>query len=151
MRKVEATVCIHTTPEKAISAFTNPVMLQEWWGVEQTLIELKTGGVYTLAWQISDKGFGFVSSGSIKEHQPDKLFAVENMVYMNPEKPFLGPMSFTVTAKPKGDTTEVYICQEGYQTGEVWDWYYQAVKDAWPAALLTLKAYLEKEFALAGS
>ena len=151
MRKVEATVCIHTTPENIISAFTDPNMLQDWWGVERTLIETKPGGVYTLAWQISDKGFGYVSSGTIKAYQPDRLFAVENMVYMNPEKPFLGPMSFTVTANPIGETTEVYICQEGYQTGEVWDWYYEAVKSAWPAVLQTLKVYLEKKFALASS
>lgn len=149
MRKVEATVCIQTSPGKAISAFTNPAMLQEWWGVERTLIELRTGGVYTLAWQISDKGFGYVSSGTIKAYQAGRQLVVENMVYMNPEKPLLGPMLFTVTANTKGNTAEVYICQEGYQTGEVWDWYYQAVKNDWPAALQTLKVYLEKNFALA--
>jgi hypothetical protein len=28
--------------------------------------------------------------------------------------------------------------------GELWDWYYKAVSDGWPEALIILKKYLEK-------
>ncbi|HNT20823.1 MAG TPA: hypothetical protein PKL70_10385 [Saprospiraceae bacterium] len=53
-------------------------------------------------------------------------------------------MSLTMRAKDLGGTTELYLCQDGYRDGEDWDWYYQAVREAWPKVLVTLKQYLEK-------
>lgn len=53
-------------------------------------------------------------------------------------------MSLTVRAEQQGDLTEVHLCQDGYQYGEDWDWYYEAVKEAWPAVMKSFKAYLEK-------
>lgn len=144
MRKVEVTTTIQTTPEKIISAFTEPEMLKDWWNVERTLIDKKPGGVYVLAWNISEKGFGFVSSGIIKEYKPASLLAIDNFVYLNPEKPFLGPMSLTVSAKRKEGNAELYLCQDGYQSGSDWDWYYEVVKQAWPAVVKMLRNYLEK-------
>ena len=54
MRKVEATININCSPEKIIEAFTESNKLHDWWQVEQTLIEKRNGGVYTLAWNITD-------------------------------------------------------------------------------------------------
>lgn len=53
-------------------------------------------------------------------------------------------MTLTVKTTEKGGGTELYLCQDGYQEGSDWDWYYEAIKKAWPAVLLTLKEYLEK-------
>ncbi|HTE25714.1 SRPBCC family protein [Flavitalea sp.] len=145
MRKVEEMINIRTEPEIIISAFTEPEMLLDWWGVQRTLIDKRPGGVYTLAWNISDKGFGFLSTGFIKEYQPGKLLVVDNFVYCNPEKPFLGPMSLTIHARKKNDgISELFLCQDGYQQGPDWDWYYEVVKQAWPEVVNTLKEYLEK-------
>lgn len=118
--------------------------MKEWWGVEQALIEVKEDGVYTLAWDISSEGFGYISTGRIKDFEPERLLQIDNFVYLNPEKPFLGPMSLMVktTAKDEG-ITELYVCQDGYQSGPVWDWYYDAVKEAWPGVLEKLKNTLE--------
>jgi uncharacterized protein YndB with AHSA1/START domain len=145
MRKVEVTIDINSSPKAIISAFTDPDKLRDWWNVEKTLINKKVGGLYTLTWSLSDKGFGYVSTGTIKEYHPDKILVIENFVYLNPEKSFLGPMTLTVRTKEKGNTTEVYLCQDGYQNGTDWDWYYNAVKQAWPTVMQTFKNYLEKK------
>lgn len=60
MKKVEVNLSINTTPEKVIQAFTDPNQLGEWWGVEKSLIQKKIGGLYTLAWSITEKGMGYV-------------------------------------------------------------------------------------------
>ena len=54
MRKVEVKINIRTSPEKVIAAFTNPDMLKASWFVEKTLIEKKSGGVYTLTWNVTE-------------------------------------------------------------------------------------------------
>lgn len=144
MKKVEVTIDINSEQKTIISAFTDTDKLRDWWNVEQTLINKKVGGLYTLTWNISDKGFGYVSTGTIKEYHPDKILVVENLVYLSPNKPFLGPMTLTIKTKEKDDIAELYLCQDGYQSGADWDWYYEAVKQAWPVVLQTLKSYLEK-------
>ncbi len=144
MRKVEVTTNIDATPATIIAAFTDTEMLRDWWSVERTLIDKRPGGLYTLAWNISEKGLGFVSTGIIKEYQPDSILIVDNFVYINPDKSFLGPMTLTITAKERSEMTEFYLCQDGYQNGTDWDWYYVAVNQAWPTVVQTLKDYLEK-------
>lgn len=144
MRKVEVITEIKAPPATIIAAFTDPTMLRDWWGVEQILIEKKRGGLYTLAWKISDHGLGFVSSGIIKEYKQASVLVVNNFIYLSPNKSFLGPMTLTIQVKEKGDISEFYLCQDGYQHGADWDWYYDAVHRAWPTVVQTLKEYLEK-------
>ena len=145
MRKVEVSIVIKTDPETVIKAFTDPKMLKDWWSVERNFIQLKPGGLYSLAWSISENGFGFISTGTVKEYQFDKKLVVENFAYFNPERSILGPMTLTVEARKKENGTELYICQDGYQTGKDWDWYYEAVVDAWPKVVEIIKDYLEKD------
>ena len=144
MRKVELRIEVNCPPEKIIAAFTELEMLSDWWKVERALIDKKAGGVYTLAWNISEQGFGYISTGIIEKYDPKSCLVLKNMVYLNPDKPILGPMSLTVKAKAKGNGSEMNICQSGYQTGPHWDWYYQAVQQAWPSVGKSLKEYLEK-------
>ena len=143
MRKVEAKIDINSTPEIIISAFTNPKMLNAWQGVERQLIQLKPGGIYSLVWKISESGIGFVSSGIISEYIHNKKLIIRNLIYFNPEKSILGPMSLSILVKPKENLTELYICQDEYQKGGDWDWYYEDVIEAWPKALEIIKEYIE--------
>jgi hypothetical protein len=48
-------------------------------------------------------------------------------------------MKLTVRAKAKSNGAELYLCQDGYQTGRDWDWYYEAVEKAWPVMANKLK------------
>jgi uncharacterized protein YndB with AHSA1/START domain len=141
---VTAEIRILSSPKQVLSCFYDPIHLKGWWGVERSLIELKNGGLYSLAWEISEKGFKYVSSGTISRYEEDLILELENMVYFNPEKSILGPMkmSFEVTAINSRESL-LRIRQDGYQEGGDWDWYYEAVKDAWPKALVYLKTYIE--------
>ena len=144
MKKVEVYIKIATEPENVISAFTELQMLKEWWGVEKCLIQKKVGGLYTIAWNVDETGMGYVSSGIIEKYNPNKELKIVDFVYLNPGKNFLGPMSLTVRVGKVNEISEVYLCQDGYQVGEDWTWYYEAVKTTWPKVMEEFKKYLEK-------
>lgn len=145
MRKIEAIVHIKAKPSVIIEAFLDKDALLQWWGVQRSLIVKEKDGLYVLAWNVSKKGFGYVSSGIIKEYLPDSLLVIENFSYLYPEQPILGPMSLTIKLTVQEKSTQLYLCQDKYGEGAAWDWYYNAVKDAWPVVLETLKIYLENK------
>lgn len=69
---------------------------------------------------------------------------IKNYVYLNPDKQILGPMELEIDLLVTGNnTTKVGVVQSGYQYGSDWDWYYNAVLQAWPVTLESLKKYLE--------
>jgi uncharacterized protein YndB with AHSA1/START domain len=144
MKKVSASIEINSTASKVIDAFLQPDMLRDWWNVERCLIQPQSGGLYTLVWNVSNTGFGYVSSGIITIYQPGIMLVIEKLVYLNPEHPILGPMTLSIRAEQHENTTFMHLAQDGYREGSHWDWYYDAVKNAWPQMLQTLKAYLEK-------
>ena len=145
MKKVEVNIFINTKSASVIRAFTDPKMLREWWGVEKSMIETKIGGVYTLTWGVSESGIQYVSTGIICQYDPVHVLEVENFVYLTTEKSFLGPMRLLIKAVENEGFVEVYLCQDGYQSGNDWDWYFQAVKEAWPKVMAGLKKYLEAQ------
>ena len=143
MRKVETVIGLGVEPKLFVDAFVVPEMLTSWWGVEKSLIELKPGGIYSLVWEVGKQGFGYAISGIIESYNPDKLLSIENLVYFNPNKSLLGPMSLRITARDTGNFTECYLCQDGYQNGGDWEWYYRAVSAAWPEVIQKLGDYLK--------
>jgi uncharacterized protein YndB with AHSA1/START domain len=144
MRKVEVTIFINVKPREIISAFMQKNKLKDWWQVEKTLIVPRQGGQYILAWNISSNGIGYVTSGKIEIYEPDNLLVIDNFIYLSTVKPFLGPMKLTIRATNKLRGSNLYLCQEGYKNSSAWNWYYEAVKKAWPKVLKNLKNYLEK-------
>ena len=145
MRKVEATQVIHCSAEQIFRAFIQPDLLRQWWKVDRSLIEPRQGGVYSLAWNVSREGFQYISTGIITVFKPGKELMIDHFVYFNPERPILGPTFLSVKLEDKVSSTVVNLIQGGYQFGEEWDWFYNAVKEAWPKVLLDLKSFLEKE------
>jgi uncharacterized protein YndB with AHSA1/START domain len=143
MRSVEALAIIKAKPIDVTNAFLEQNHLQAWWGVSRSLVEAKTGGVWTTAWEITDAGMKYVSSGTIHDYEPGEYLRVDNLVYLNPERQILGPMTLEIFVDELRDGIKVRIIQSGYQSGEDWDWYYDAVVQAWPYALDLLKKYLE--------
>ena len=118
-------------------------MLNGWWGVEKALVEKREGGVYALVWDISESGFRYVATGIIKSYKADAILEIENYTYLNLKMPIMGPMGLIIEAIVKNNQTELTVTQTGYQSGGDWDWYYDAVKQAWPDVLASLKEYLE--------
>jgi uncharacterized protein YndB with AHSA1/START domain len=143
MRKVEIRSGFNATPSLLISAFTDPEMLRQWWGVERALVETKKGGLYILTWNISQQGFGFVTTGIVQDYDPGGRLVITQLVYLNPARPILGPMSLFIEATRGKDDTAFYLCQDGYGEGADWDWYYEAVSRAWPAVIDKLKTFLD--------
>jgi hypothetical protein len=150
LRNVESNIEIAVAPEKVMLAFTDAELLKGWWGVERSLIEPKPGGIYTIAWGISEQGIKYVSSGIIKEYDPAGLLHIEKYIYLNPEKNFIGPLELKIKAIAKDNGCRMYLCQGAYpeNINADWEWFYQAVVDAWPKVLLELKKCLEKKFAV---
>lgn len=148
MRKVEVNIEIAVPPATVIRAFTDKEMLSGWWGVERSFIEPREGGTYLVAWEVSEKGFRYVTSGVIRRYQSNGLLEIDNLTYLNPERPILGGLSLIVQALPSATGASVYLRQDGYfDAGHDahWDWYYDVVKDAWPKVMQTLKTYLEQD------
>ena len=144
MRKVEAAIQIDRPALKVFDAFTEPSLLRSWWGVESCLIEKKQGGLYSLAWESSSKGFLYVSTGIITVFLPGKELLVDHFVYFNPDKQILGPTYLSIKLQEDEDTTSLKLVQGGYQSGGDWDWFYDSVKDAWPKVLEALKKFIEQ-------
>lgn len=118
-------------------------MLNGWWGVEKALVEKREGGMYALVWDISESGFRYVATGIIKSYKADAILEIENYTYLNLNMPIMGPMGLIIEAIVKNNQTELTVTQTGYQSGGDWGWYYDAVKQAWPDVLASLKEYLE--------
>ena len=143
MRKAEAAIDIHRPASIVFDAFTNPAALQKWWGVERCLVEHQQGGLWSLAWNISKKVIQYISTGVITVFIPGKELLVDNIDYFNPEKPILGPAYLDIKFQEENGITHLRLVQGGYQEGKDWDWYYEAVKEAWPKVLVDLKRFLE--------
>ncbi|HEY6504702.1 MAG TPA: SRPBCC domain-containing protein [Chitinophagaceae bacterium] len=148
MRTVGSDIEMAVSPEKIILAFTDDELLRNWWGVERCLVELKPGGIYTLAWDITESGIKYVSTGIIKAYDPSGLLHIEKYIYLSPGRSFLGPQGLKITAVSTGNGCKVSLAQGPYpeNVSEDWNWYYEAVADAWPKVLVMLKQFLEAKF-----
>lgn len=134
-------------PDEVLKVFVEHEHLKNWWGVSRSLIDVKKGGLYSLTWQRNDKCVDYVSSGIITEYLPGCQLKIEKMVYINPQRPILGPTELLVLTTPLDQTTtELTVLQAGYQSGPDWEWYYQTVLKAWPEVLSKIKAYLEEKY-----
>src|SRR5258705_5487623 len=141
MRKVETAIEIHQPASKVFDAFIEPAQLKSWWAVDSCLIEKKQGGLYSLAWEASNKGFHYISTGIITVFIPGRELLIDNFVYFNPEKQILGPTFLSIRLQEDNNFTAVRLIQGGYQYGVDWAWFCDSVKEAWPKVLEDLKNF----------
>jgi len=144
MREVRAEIRINAPADRCLQGFINVETMRQWWGVDRGLVEPKPGGMWALAWERSEHGFRYVSTGRIKAYSSGKYLDIENLVYFNPDHVVFGPLRLTILVKTKNGGTHLSLVQDGYGEGPEWDWYYDAVLHAWPRALEALKKFLEK-------
>ena len=144
-RVVESKFAINKLdPNLCIAAFTEPAHLSAWWGVSKSLVELKSGGIYSLAWLHDEFSFGYISSGLVRSYRAGHHLILDRLIYLNPGIAILGPMSLDIRITSDGNTDWLRIIQSGYQEGSDWDWYFEAVRIGWPKALGLLEDYLMK-------
>ncbi|MBL7748472.1 MAG: SRPBCC domain-containing protein [Chitinophagaceae bacterium] len=147
MRTVTCDIEIDTTKEQIIHSFTNAEMLKGWWGVEKSCIDLKPGGIYALAWGLSEAGMRYISTGIIKDYEKESILHIGDYMYLSTERPFLGPLSLIIETTATANGASLHLQQGPYpkDVSEDWEWYYNVVSEAWPKVLLELKNYLENE------
>lgn len=64
------------------------------------------------------------------------------MLYLDPERPILGPMQIEIEAREHGTGSGISVHQTGHGGGENCDWCSQAVVEGWPKALESLPRHL---------
>lgn len=143
IQNVMASIDIHAKPGAVLRSFTDPEHLKKWWRVKQCLVELKTGGSYSLLWQDADQGIGHASTGVITEYLPECRLRIGRMICSHPQCPVLGPMELLILTTPESKTTLLSVVHSGRKEGPEWNKYYESIKVSWPAVLKKLKAYLE--------
>jgi len=142
---VESNIHINSSPRDIIAALIEKEHLTAWWGVDSALIEKKDGGLYTLTWMKSKEGIKFVSSGRIKFYDPRSHLHLEDLIYVNCDKPLLGPFWVKYNVELDGTGSHLTVIQGGFKKDKDQEWYYNSVLDGWPSALVLLKKYLEKK------
>lgn len=140
---VTSEIRINATVTEILDALLDLNHLKAWWGVDSALIEKKDGGIYTITWLKSEHGIKFISTGRIKLYDKHSHLHLEDMVYLNSEKPILGPFTIQYNVKKHKAYCMLSVRQGGFEKGEEKEWYYQAVLNGWPEALIMLKKYLE--------
>ena len=142
MRAVQASITVPGTTSRALNAFLDADDLRAWWGVERALVEPREGGLYVLTWGVTPQGFQYVTAGIIGRYQVGQSLRIDHLTYLNSARPILGPMSLTVHARAGEGEAHLEVTQDGYGDGVDWNWYYDAVRTAWPVALGGLQTYL---------
>ncbi len=141
---IESEIRIRATVTQILDALLELDHLKKWWGVDSALIEKKDGGIYTITWLKSEHGIKFISTGRIKLYDRTSHLHLEDMVYINSEKPILGPFTIQYNIESHKSFSILKIRQGGFEKGPKHEWYYKAVMEGWPQALVMLKNYLEK-------
>jgi len=144
LKFVNSEIRIRSSAKTILSCLLYLKHLKQWWGVDSCFIEPKDGGLYALTWLRTFEGIKFISTGRIKFYNPRTHLHLEDMIYINSEKPILGPFTINFDVDESSTYSILSIKQRGFQKGGVWDWYFQAVSDGWPQALVMLKSYVEK-------
>jgi len=142
-RSITTEVRIRCTAEQIIDALINLDKLKIWWGVDRGLIQKKDGGLYTLTWMHSKDGIKFISTGRINLYNFRSHLYLEDLVYINYEKPILGPFTLKYDVKQYNNYSVLTVTQNGFEKGGDWDWYYNASLEGWGQALAMLKNYLD--------
>jgi uncharacterized protein YndB with AHSA1/START domain len=140
---VEASITIRMAPEPLLRQFLDLDTMTHWWGVARGLVDPQPGGLWVLAWDVSEQGFRYISTGVIADYVAGGVLRIENLVYLNPERKILGPMSLSIAVKEEASGAKLQVRQSGYRKGEDWEWYHRAVVEGWPKVLVALKDYCE--------
>jgi uncharacterized protein YndB with AHSA1/START domain len=140
---VESQIRIKASSQRILAAFTDIEDLEKWWGVYKAFVQKKDGGLYTLTWLRTVEGIKFISTGRIRFFDRRSHLHLEDVLYINYDKPILGPFTITYDIEEHSHYSILKVKQGGFEKGPDHEWYYKAVAEGWPEALVMLKTYLE--------
>lgn len=155
----DVSIRIQAPPRLVLAAFFDPRALGAWWDVETVVATPRPLGAYALWWRDSDEvdevlgRLGGVFHGTVIDFQPGRGFFVADAYWLPPDGDPVGPMAMEVTctpADPAGgraaapQATLLRVVQRGVDDDSPrWLRYYEVLNAGWPAALETLRDYLE--------
>lgn len=142
---IQSEIRIKANPELILEALLEKKHLTEWWGVDKSFIEKKDGGLYALAWMASKDGYKYVSTGQIKFYSKKSHLHLEKMLYLNYEKPILGPFNIKYDIQKFNEYSILSVKQDGFKKESDYQWLYEVSKEGWAQALVLLKTYIEKK------
>jgi hypothetical protein len=142
---VRSEIVVAGSCPRALTAFVDAADLRAWWGVDRALVEPQEDGVYALAWAARGEAFSYVATGVVGAYEPGRSLYLHHYTYLSPSRAVLGPMRLNVGVQPEAPgSSRVTVIQDGYRDGPDWDWYYDAVRGAWPVALAALRDHLAR-------
>jgi len=145
-RSVDTEVIMSTSPEQVLDAFLNDDDLKAWWKVSRTLVEPKTGGVWSVTWD--DWGSAKTQHawiGVIETLTANRL-VIGHLVMIEPGMPLLGPMQLEIRVRPAESGTLLSLSHRGYGYGEHWDTMYDAVVNGWDHVLGDMQAWFQEGY-----
>lgn len=141
---LESEIRINKTPKEILEALLSINHLKEWWGISDGYIEAKDGGLYTLIWNLQNQGIQYVSTGRIRYYDRRTLLHLEDLLYIKAEDSIiLGPFTVNYDIAAHQQYSILSVKQGGFTKEPKHEWYWEAARDGWPKALVSLKTYLE--------
>lgn len=145
-RSVDTQVVISASSDKVLEAFLNDDDLKAWWKVSRSLVEPKTGGIWSITWDDwGPEKTQHAWIGVIEEITPNRL-VVGHLVMIEPDMPLLGPMQLEITVSPAEGGTSLSLSHRGYRYGEHWDSIYDAVVQGWDHVLGDMQEWVQEEY-----
>jgi hypothetical protein len=166
LQRLEASVVIRTSPQRAVQAFFDADALGVWWRAARSVTTPRPLGVYAVEWQPSlDRDevlgrLGGVFRGTVIQFQADRGFLLADAYWLPPDTDPVGPTALEVTCTSmspvspgvedgqpvaeNGAATRVQIVLSGFEDTVRWRHYYDVLSVGWARALASLKALLEQ-------
>ncbi len=152
---IDTRVDISATPRVVVDAFFDPAALAAWWGAVRSVTTPRMLGAYAIEWPTSPfrdevlGRLGGVFRGTVMQFEATRGFFVADAYWLPPDAGPIGPMALEVACSlgltSEGrPATKMRLTQTGFEEGARWRRYYEVMQAAWPDALASLKALLEK-------
>ena len=145
-RSVDTEVRISAGPDEVLQAFLDGDDLQAWWKVSRTLVEPKTGGIWSITWDNwGPEKTQHAWSGVIEEITANRL-VIGHLVMNEPDLPLFGPLRLEISVAPAAGGTLLLLSHSGYGYGEHWDEMYDLVVQGWDHVLGDMETWFRAEY-----
>lgn len=145
-RSVVTTRDMPAAPDRVLQAFVSDTDLKAWWKVTRSLVESRSGGVWSISWDDwGEERTHHSWTGVIEEISAEKL-VIGRMVMIEPDMPLLGPMRLEIAIAPAENGSSVTVTHSGYGYGDHWDTMYELVVTGWDHVLGDLQEWFREDY-----
>lgn len=153
VHEVSYTQLIQAPPARVMQAFFTEGDLKGWWQATRAFAVARPLGMYAVEWPTTDfkddilGRLGGTFHGIVIDIQPSQSFFLAESYWQPPDGDPIGPMALEVQCRPhsSGRLTMVTVKQSGEGEGPRWERYFAIMARGWEAALLEMKAFIDRE------